>query len=570
MTAFPVHDTDVLIVGGGLAALRVALSARQAGADVIVAVKRRLGQSGSSANTSGGYAAASPELDPEDSAWQHYADTIAGGGWVNERGLVRAVTDEAPARLRELWEIGAQFQRRNGQYYLSPSGDHRHPRVLVPVHMRGTDVTLPMRDVVIAAGVHLLENTLVVDLLCDDGRVAGAVGLRRDAVGGCLIRARAVVLAAGGAGRLFSVTSNPVDVTGGGYALAARAGVPLRDMEFIQFYPWRLVRPFKNSRVPVQPSTFVTGGRLYNSRGERFMERYDAVKKEAATRDVSAQGIFDQIRFGLSVDGGVVLDVSDVSDEQFRFQNPKVIERLEPRGINYREIPLIIAPEAHFFMGGVMTTDTGATPVEGLFAAGENAGGAHGGNRLNSNAIPETQVMGHRAGLAAAALRGRAPGRVDERLARAWETRLAGVRDETTDASPAMDALLAELQQKMWLGLGIVRTAEGLTRALADTAAIRDRLAGTPHETIGNLVAGIELEDLCTTGVAIASGALLRTESRSAHYREDFPDTDPAWLRTIVYQGGRVSTRPIEHDPDEETRFQARPAAPASPNDFVE
>jgi len=567
---FPINETDVLIVGGGGAALRAALSARRAGADVTIAVKRRLGQSGSSANTSGGYAAAIPELDPADSPDQHYADTVVGGGLVNERRLVRALVDEGPARLRELWGAGAQFQRRNGRYYLSPSGDHRHARVLVPERLRGTDMTLPLRDAVVASGIRVLENMLIVDLLSDAGRVAGAVALRRDRAEGCVIRAKAVILAAGGAGRLFSVTSNPVDVTGGGYALAARSGVPLRDMEFIQFYPWRLVRPFKVSRVPVQPSTFATGGRLYNSRGERFMEQYDPIKKEAATRDVAARGIFDQMRFGLSVDGGVVFDVSEVGDEEFRFQNPKIIERLEPRGINYREIPMIIAPEAHFFMGGVMTTDTGATAVLGLFAAGENAGGTHGGNRLNSNAIPETQVMGHRAGLQAASTQNGAPGRIDERITRAWEARLSRVRNNTVDASAAMRALLAELQQRMWLGLGIVRTAGGLMRALADIAAIRDRLAGTPQETVGDLVSAIEIEDLCATGTAVASSALLRTESRSAHYREDFPDSDPAWLRTVVYDWDGISTRPIERDTDEETRFSGSHARRPSPEDFVE
>ncbi len=567
---FETFETDVLIVGGGLAALRAALSARQAGADVIIAVKRKLGQSGSSANTTGGYAAASAEFDPEDDAAQHYADTIAGGGWVNERPLVRALADEAPARLKELMALGAQFRVRDGRYYLSPSGDHRHPRVLAPIHYRGTDMTLPLREAALASGVHPLENTLIVELLLDDGRVVGAIGVRRDRIGGCLIRARAVVLAAGGAGRLFSVTSNPVDVTGGGYALAVRAGAPLRDMEFIQFYPWRLIRPFRNSRVPIQPSTFVSGARLYNSRGERFMEAYDPVKKETATRDVSARGIFDQIRAGLSVDGGVLLDVSQVSDEQFRLENTKVIERLEPRGINYREIPLVIAPEAHFFMGGVLTDDAGLSATPGLYAAGENAGGTHGGNRLNSNAVPETQVMGHRAGIAAAGERGRPAGRIDERAADRWARRIAAVRGEATDASPAMDALLARLRDRMWLGIGIVRTAEGLRVAQRDLAEIRAEAAALPQETVGDLVAAIELADLCEVGAAIAASALARTESRAAHYRDDFPAQDPAWVRTVLYERGRVSMRSIERDLDEERRLSAPPVRAASAAEHVE
>ena len=568
-----VHETDVLVIGGGLAALRAALSARQAGARVLVAVKRKLGQSGSSANTSGGFAAACPDLNPADDAWQHYADSVVGGGFVNERRLTRAVADEAPARLRDLWEVGARFQQRNGRYHLSPSGDHRQPRVLVPEHIRGTDLTLPLRAAVSAAGVEALENTLIVELLVDDGRVIGAVGIRRDRVDACVIRAGATILAAGGAGRLFSVTSNPVDVTGGGYALAIRAGAPLRDMEFIQFYPWRLIRPFGSSRVPVQPSTFVSGAKLYNRRGERFMEAYDPVRKEASTRDVSARAIFDQIRFGLDVDGGVVLDLSDVPDAQFRLENSKVTERLDPRGIDYRAIPLILAPEAHFVMGGVSIDESGGSALPGLYACGESAGGVHGGNRLNSNAVPETQVFGHRAGRAAAAFAVRPRGgRVDDDVLAAWVARLKEVRSDASDVSPELKDALAAFRQAMWLGLGIVRTAEGLERARAQAAAMRDRVAGLPQETLGALIGAVELEQLAAVGTACAASALLRTESRAAHYRDDFPRTDPSWVATVVYEGGEARRRPLAVDPDEDRRLAPAPAsAPvARPDEFVE
>ncbi|PYM58499.1 MAG: hypothetical protein DMD79_19045, partial [Candidatus Rokuibacteriota bacterium] len=522
-------ETDVLVVGGGLAALRAAWSARQAGARVLVAVKRKLGQSGSSANTSGGFAAASPDLNPLDDPRQHYDDTIIGGGFINERRLARALVEEAPARLREVMEAGARFQQRNGTYYLSPSGDHRQPRVLVPENIRGTDLTRPLRAAVLAAGVEVVENTLIVELLLDDGRIVGAVGLRRDRVELVVIRAGATILAAGGAGRLFSVTSNPVDVTGGGYALALDAGAVLRDMEFIQFYPWRLIRPFGSSRVPVQPSTFVSGARLYNAAGERFMEAYDPVKKEAATRDVSARGIFDQIRFGQAVDGGVVLDVSNVPDDVFRHENRKVVERLDPHGIDYRRIPLIIAPEAHFIMGGVLIDEWGASSRPGLYACGETAGGVHGGNRLNSNAVPETQVFGHRAGVAAArhamstrvgtragTPAGTRAGRVDERAVLRWAGRLGAVRDGSPDVSPELKAALAAFREAMWLGLGIVRTENGLGKALAEAEAVLDRVAATPAQTLGDLVAATERAHLAQTARACAASALLRTESRAA------------------------------------------------------
>ena len=287
----------------------------------------------------------------DDSAELHYIDTIAGGGYVNERKLVRALVDDAPARLRELWDYGVQFRKRNGQYHLSPSGDHSQARVFVPEHMRGIDLTLPLRQAVLDAGVDVLEDFMALDLLREEDRVVGAVALGRVKGEAVIVNAKATVLAAGGAGRLFTITSNPVDVCGSGYALALRAGARLRDMEFIQFYPWRLIQPFKSTRVPIQPSTFMMGARLYNSRGERFMEKYDPIKKESAARDVSARGIADQIRQGLAVDGGVVLDVSDVPEDQFRYENSKVVDLLDPKKIDYRADPACGRARSAFLHG---------------------------------------------------------------------------------------------------------------------------------------------------------------------------------------------------------------------------
>src|SRR6185437_15594109 len=232
------------------------------------------------------------------------------------------------------------------QYHLSPSGDHTQARVFVPEHMRGIDLTLPLRQAVLDAGVDVLEDFMALDLLREEDRVVGAVALGRVKGEAVIVNAKATVLAAGGAGRLFTITSNPVDVCGSGYALALRAGARLRDMEFVQFYPWRLIHPFKSTRVPIQPSTFSIGGRLYNSKGERFMEAYDPLRKDATTRDLSARGIFEQIRAGHSVDGGVILDVSQIPDDQFRYENSKVVQLLDPKKIDYRAIKLIVAPEA--------------------------------------------------------------------------------------------------------------------------------------------------------------------------------------------------------------------------------
>lgn len=549
-THFKTYETDVLVIGGGLAGLRAALSARQAGAKVLIVGKRQIGRSGSSVNTTGGYAAVMNDLNADDDENLHFIDTIIGGGCVNDRRLVRALANDATARLKELLEIGAEFRSQNGQYHLSPSGDHTQSRVMTPKNMRGIDLTVPLREAVVAAGADFLENCAVLELLRDDDRIVGAVGVGRLALEGYIIKAGAVILASGGAGRLFPVTSNPVDVCGSGYALALRAGARLRDMEFIQFYPWRLIRPFKSTRVPIQPSTFALGGRLYNSAGERFMEAYDPVRKESTTRDLSARGIADQISKGLSVEGGVVLDLSDVADDRFRFENPKVIELLARKNIDYRAIQLIVAPEAHYFMGGVDIDKDGRANLRGLYAAGENAGGVHGGNRLNSNSVPDTQVFGHRAGVAASIYASTATPAdgdrvVADELARKMSTIAAG------DVSAEIELHGERLRQTMGMKLGLVRDRAGLTEAVATARSIHAEASAASVRTLGDLVAAAELADLCETALACADSALCRTESRAAHYRADFPNEDPAWVRTVLYDHSGATTRDIERDAEE-------------------
>lgn len=563
------YETDVLVIGGGLAGLRAALSARHAGAKVLIIGKRQIGRSGASVNTTGGYAAVMSGLNAADDERLHVIDTIVGGGFVNDRRLVRALAHDAPARLRDLLGLGAKFRGENGSYHLSPSGDHSESRVLIPEHMRGIDLTMPLRAAAIEAGVDFLEDGVVLDLLRDDGRIVGAVGVNRLKVEGFVVWAGAVILAAGGAGRMFPTTSNPVDVGGSGYALALRAGARLRDMEFIQFYPWRLIRPFKSTRVPIQPSTFALGGRLYNSRGERFMEKYDPVRKKSTTRDLSARGIADQISQGLSIEGGVVLDVSDVPDDRFRFENPKVVELLRRKKLDYRAIQLIVAPEAHYFMGGVDIDDTGESSLRGLYAAGENAGGVHGGNRLNSNSVPDTQVFGHRAGVAAAVYAKSArpmdgAGAVIEALSK----RLGAVGGGL-EPSPHFEALGQRLREAMSMKLGLVRDRAGLENAIATARDISAAAIAASQDCLGDFIAASELVDLCQAVVACAESALARPESRAAHYRSDFPKTDPEWLRTVLYRQGGVSTRPIEIDPDETAlmALRAKHAHAATPNE---
>jgi fumarate reductase (CoM/CoB) subunit A len=517
-------ETDVLVVGGGLAALRCAYEARRRGARVAIAVKGRLGRSGSSAMTSAGYSAV---IDPSDSAQLHVDDTLLGGRGLNDARLVEIMAEEAPARREDLLALGGSMAvEHDGSLVVHPSGDHTIPRTAVAASFRGLDLTLPLAAAVEEAGCEIFERLMVLDVLRGDDGVLGAVGLRRgDEPGVVAIRAGSVVLATGGCGSLFAISSNPSDVTGDGYAIALRAGATLRDMEFVQFYPWRCIEPFDRGRMPIQPSTFKLGGQLLNSRGERFMESWDPEKLESAGRDVSARAIYDQIRQGLDVRGGVLLDISRLSDEQWRASNPRPAAWFESRGRDYRTTDLILSPEAHFFMGGVVVDEQGRSEVTGMFVVGETAGGVHGANRLDSNAIPETQVFGTRAGATAAA-EPRAVSASDfDRSLRRW----LDEHDELspgTSAATEFAALRRELQAVAWRDLGIVREAHRLAGGLADVA----RLLAFVHQLRAADDAAqlerSELLDLLLVAACCLACALKRTESRGAHFRSDYPDRD--------------------------------------------
>jgi fumarate reductase (CoM/CoB) subunit A len=528
-------ETDVLVVGGGLAALRCAYEARRSGARVAVVVKGRLGRSGSSAMTSAGYSAV---IDSADGPLLHTRDTLSGGRGLNDKRLVEIMAAEAPGRRDELVALGAELALEDdGRLVVHPSGDHTIARTAVAANFRGLDLTLPLAAAVERIGCEVCERTTALDVLRDEHGVVGAVCRRRGEDPGLLaIRAGAVVLATGGCGQLFSISSNPSDVTGDGYAIALRAGATLRDMEFIQFYPWRCIEPFDRGRMPIQPSTFTFGARLLNAEGERFMERWDPEKIEATGRDVAARGIYDQIASGKGVRGGVLLDLSRVSDEDWQRSNPRPAAWFERRGVDVRSTELIIAPEAHFFMGGVVTDEHGRASVPGLYAAGETAGGVHGANRLDSNAIPETQVFGARAGIDAAEQTRQKP-REHGAALEAW----LSARPAEPDAVGSLgdfQALRRELQEVAWSDLGIVREESRLRHGMDAVGRLTDAMGDLRAADETAALERSELRSLLFVATCCLTSALTRTESRGAHYRSDYPDRDDAaWQRVITVAG---------------------------------
>lgn len=530
-------ETDVLILGGGLAALRAAIAAVSAGARVTVMTKGTAGRAGSSAITSAGFSVAIGQEDPADSPQSHFADTIRGGG-VNRRRLVEVFCEEAPARFWEMVSWGVEFERDagTGRILQHPSGDHSHPRTAVCLQHKGIGMTLPLRAE--AAGVEFLDRIIALDLMHDENGVSGVVALDQQTLELLAVRARATILATGGIGQLYPVTSNPNDVTGDGLALAYRAGTRLVDMEFVQFYPWRLIS-YVTGRMPVQPSSFVAGAVLRNADNDRFMPRYDPERGDATTRDIAARAIYTEILEGRGTGGGVRLDLSHVPLEEFVRLNPRVGRYFADHGLDLATAELILAPEAHFLMGGVVIDEHGRTSLPGLLAAGEVSGGSDGGNRLDSNAIPAGQVFGRRAGMAAAAdaaARGGAglgqeavshwAGRFARRLAR----RAAGAGFDRREVKRRINDVMLRAAGIRRDG---ARLAEGVRGACALSA---DYLAAAdgPRDAL----AAIELENMVQVASIVVRAAEFRTESRAAHYRDDYPDRDDErWFANVyAYQ----------------------------------
>jgi succinate dehydrogenase flavoprotein subunit len=554
---------DVLVIGAGGAGLRAAIAASAAGADVGLVCKSLLGKA-HTVMAEGGVAAALGHVAPDDSWQVHFRDTMVGGKYLNNPRMAQLHALESPARVRELEEWGAVFDRtRDGRILQRPFGGHSHPRLAHVGDRTGLEMIRTLQDRAVAAGIQVYMECTVSRLTTSSTGVTGAVGYWRTTGRPIVFPAKAVVLATGGIGRAYTVTSNSWEYSGDGQALAYDAGAELIDMEFVQFHPTGMVWPPGVRGLLVTEAVRGEGGILRNASGDRFMWKYlpeerrkeyaadddEAAKwvaalsqskqtdarrpPELSTRDNVSRAIYTEVKEGRgSPHGGVFLDISYLPADHVRRKLPSMYEQFkELADVDITTGPMEVGPTTHYVMGGIkVDAEDGATRVPGLFAAGEVTGGMHGANRLGGNSLSDLLVFGARTGDGAAAHARTMDGdpHMDPVQVRSALRELEAPLERRSGDDPY--AVMRDLQALMQQRVGIFRVEADLDAALLELAELRRRWetvcvdGGRAYNPGWNLV--FEVGNLLTVSEAIARSARQRTESRGAHSRLDFPDTD--------------------------------------------
>jgi len=513
--------TDFLIIGSGIAGLRAAIELASHGSVLIVNKGR--GLSSTTGFAQGGIAVV---LQEEDSLQSHLEDTLRAGKGLCSREAVEVLVKEGPVRIRELMDWGACFDQEEGRYVFAREGAHSHARILrAGGDATGTEI---LRTLALKVGgfpsVTRLDNHFSIDLLVANGVCIGAVLLKESEGTLTFMGAKAVLLASGGAGQVYSRTTNPPVATGDGMAMAYRAGAHLSDMEFVQFHPTALA-------LPGVPAFLLTeamrgeGARLLNLKGEAFMTRYHP-EKELAPRDTVARAIWEEMQKTDS--DHVYLDITHHEARYLRTRFPNIYRTCLKYGLDITRERIPVSPSAHFMIGGVQTDLHGASTLPGLFAAGEVATcGIHGANRLASNSLLEGLVMGARA--AAALAKRDHPRAAVSSLTAVAQDYLKQITSLDALSSQTLDADRQHLSELMWIKVGMVRTASSLTEAI-------HVLGGWDSPPVGKPVlrkAG-EFQNLVTVAKLITKAALLREESRGVHYRADHPRESLTWQQRHV------------------------------------
>jgi succinate dehydrogenase / fumarate reductase flavoprotein subunit len=560
-TNYEVREHDVLIIGAGGAGLRAAIEALAQGASVGVVCKSLLGKA-HTVMAEGGIAAAMANVDPADNWKVHFRDTMSGGKFLNNWRMAQLHALEAPDRVRELEQWGALFDRtENGAILQRAFGGHTFKRLCHVGDRTGLELIRTLQDRGVQQGVDCYMECTVTRLLVENGRFAGAFAYWRENGRFIVFKAKAVVIATGGIGKAWSVTSNSWEYTGDGMALAYEAGAELMDMEFVQFHPTGMVWPPGVQGILVTEAVRGEGGILRNKLGERFMEKYDPKRMELSTRDVVARSIYTEVREGRGTEhGGAYLDISHKPAEYVKKKLPSMYHQFkELADVDITKEPMEVGPTCHYMMGGIrVEAETGQSSMPGIFAAGECAAGLHGANRLGGNSLSDLLVFGRRAGMAAAALaKQTAYSSLDNAQMQNAERELLAPFSNKGESPYAIHRDLQTVMQSL---VGIYRNAEDLERALNELQMFKARAAAATVEgsrmyNPGWHLVG-ELKSMLIIAEAVTKSAMARTESRGAHSRIDYPDLDKAWGQKhniIVQENGEVVRRelPIPPMPDD-------------------
>jgi succinate dehydrogenase / fumarate reductase flavoprotein subunit len=551
------HDHDVVVIGAGGAGLRAAIESSARGASTALVCKSLLGKA-HTVMAEGGIAAALGNVDEADDWQVHFQDTLSGGKYLNNWRMAELHAKEAPERVRELERWGGVFDRTSdGRMSQRAFGGHTYRRLVHIGDRTGLELIRTLQDRCVHQDVDVFMECTITHLLRSGERVCGALGYWRATGRFVVFRARAVVLATGGTGKCYEVTSNSWEYTGDGHALAYAAGAELVDMEFVQFHPTGMVWPPGVAGLLVTEAVRGEGGVLRNAEGERFMERYDPKRMELSTRDIVSRAIYTEVAEGRgSPRGGVFLDVSHLPPETVKTKLPSMYGQfLELAGVDITREPMEVGPTCHYLMGGVkVDAETGATRVEGLFAAGECSGGMSGATRLGGNSLSDLLVFGRRAGAGAVEhARGAPAGAVDDAEVVTAAEEMTAFLDGDGGEDPY--ELHAELQRTMQRYVGIYRDEAGLTTAVERIEELARRarnvrVPGTERRFNPGWHLCKDLRNLLVCAEAIARAALLRTESRGAHSRLDFTEPSDEWAQVNIVvrdESGRmvVETRPI-------------------------
>jgi L-aspartate oxidase len=519
-----IYSCDFLIIGGGIAGLTAALEASKSG-KVILLTKGKIGETATE-KAQGGIAAAIDKI--QDSTEYHFEDTLAAGAGLCDEKAVRILVTEGVERVKELIEMGAQFDKAETEaggteFSLTLEGAHRRRRILHAGDETGAEIEKTLGWRVVTEGkVEVHQCMTGIDLLIEAGRCAGAQVLdqRRNSIVTYL--SKATLVATGGVCQVYLYTTNPSFATGDGVAMAYRAGAEVTDMEFVQFHPTALVQFKQFEDLVALPQFLISeavrgeGGVLLNNRGERFGD-------ELAPRDIVSRMILEEMK--ATNEDHVYLSLRGIDPEKVKQRFPMIYRTCLERGLDITRDNIPVAPAAHYFMGGIRTDADGKTNIEGLFAAGECAStGVHGANRLASNSLLEGLVFGHRAAIAA---KRQFQNPQSQTIPK---SKTSNLKSKLTDIEVQRYKLV--IKSAMWKGTGIIRSKESLEDTLHKLETIEKQIDLDPQSA-----EEIELKNMLLVSKLITRAALDRTESRGAHYRTDYPDTDNQnWKRHLIYK----------------------------------